>query len=50
MAAYPSYLLRSRHSVFYFRISIPDALKPLFSPTRNSTLAADTLLAGSPHS
>ncbi len=31
MAAYPSYLLRSRHSVFYFRIAIPDALKPLFS-------------------
>lgn len=31
MAAYPSYLLRSRHLVFYFRIAIPDALKPLFS-------------------
>lgn len=30
MSAAPSYLLRSRHSVFYFRIAIPSALRPLF--------------------
>jgi hypothetical protein len=26
----PSYLLLSRHSVYYFRIVVPDVIRPLF--------------------
>lgn len=31
MSTVPSYLLLSRHSVFYFRIVVPDVLRPLFA-------------------
>lgn len=31
MSTVPSYLLLSRHSVFYFRIVVPEAIRPLFS-------------------
>ncbi|MGU1832539.1 DUF6538 domain-containing protein [Pseudomonas aeruginosa] len=30
MSALPSYLWLSRHSIFYFRIVVPDVLRPLF--------------------
>lgn len=30
MSAVPSYLLLSRHSVFYFRIVVPEVIRPLF--------------------
>ncbi|WP_369959426.1 DUF6538 domain-containing protein [Pseudomonas benzenivorans] len=31
MSTVPSYLLLSRHSVYYFRIVVPDAIRPLFA-------------------
>ena len=31
MSTVPSYLLLSRHSVFYFRIVVPDVIRPLFA-------------------
>ena len=30
MSTVPSYLLLSRHSVFYFRIVVPEVIRPLF--------------------
>ena len=30
MSTIPSYLLLSRHSVYYFRIVVPDVIRPLF--------------------
>ncbi|WP_312023581.1 DUF6538 domain-containing protein [Ectopseudomonas oleovorans] len=30
MSSVPSYLWLSRHSIFYFRIVVPGALRPLF--------------------
>lgn len=30
MSAVPSYLWLSRHSIFYFRIVVPEVLRPLF--------------------
>lgn len=31
MSTIPSYLLLSRHSVYYFRIVVPDVIRPLFA-------------------
>ena len=30
MSTVPSYLLLSRHSVFYFRIAVSEVIRPLF--------------------
>ncbi|WP_372239984.1 DUF6538 domain-containing protein [Pseudomonas sp. 8BK] len=30
MSTVPTYLLLSRHSVYYFRIVVPDVIRPLF--------------------